>query len=116
MFIRSVSIPDNYSPSRPAATASNGETAPAVPPTPGRGPEQDTLDLAKTYFDLKEYDRAAFFANGIQSPAGESFLKSYSMDQITIKTPNHKCRFYWCLIEFIDWRYSQSCWYFRPLL
>ncbi len=21
---------------------------------------------------------------------------------------------YWCLIEFIDWRYSQSCWYFRP--
>jgi hypothetical protein len=72
-FIRSVSIPDNYSPSRPAAAASDGETAPAVPPTPGRGPEQDTLDLAKTYFDLKEYDRAAFFANGIQSPAGESF-------------------------------------------
>jgi hypothetical protein len=25
-----------------------------------------------------------------------------------------KCRLYWCLIEFIDWRYSQSCWYFRP--
>jgi hypothetical protein len=24
--------------------------------------------------------------------------------------------FYWCLIEFINWRYSQSCWYFRPLL
>ncbi len=22
--------------------------------------------------------------------------------------------FYWCLIEFIDWGYSQSCWYFRP--
>ncbi len=21
----------------------------------------------------------------------------------------------WCLIEFIDWRYSQSCWYFRHL-
>ncbi len=21
-----------------------------------------------------------------------------------------------CIIEFIDWRYSQSCWYFRPLL
>jgi hypothetical protein len=32
------------------------------------------------------------------------------------KTPNTKCRLYWCLIEFIDWRYSQSCWYFRPLL
>jgi hypothetical protein len=38
------------------------------------------------------------------------------MDQITIKTPNSKCRLYWCLIELIDWRYSQSCWYFRPLL
>ncbi len=25
-----------------------------------------------------------------------------------------KCRLYWCLIEFIDWRYSQSCWYFLP--
>ncbi len=39
-----------------------------------------------------------------------------SMDQITIKTSNRKCRLYWWLIEFIDWRYSQSCWYFRPLL
>ncbi len=38
------------------------------------------------------------------------------VDQITIKTPNHKCRLYWCLIEFIDWKYSRSCWYFRPLL
>ncbi len=38
------------------------------------------------------------------------------MDQISIKTPNPKCRLYWCLIEFIYWRYSQSWWYFRPLL
>ncbi len=38
------------------------------------------------------------------------------MDKLTIKTPNPKCRLYWCLIEFIDWRYSQSCWYFRPAL
>ncbi len=30
-----------------------------------------------------------------------------SMEQITKKTPN---RLYWCLIGFIDWRYSQSCW------
>ncbi len=27
-----------------------------------------------------------------------------------------QCRLYWCFIKFIDWRYSQSCWYFRPLL
>jgi hypothetical protein len=32
------------------------------------------------------------------------------MDQISIKTTNPKCRLYWCFIEFIDWRYSQSCW------
>ncbi len=38
------------------------------------------------------------------------------MDQITIKIPNTKCSLYWCLIEFIDWRYSQSCRYFRPIL
>jgi len=35
------------------------------------------------------------------------------MDEITIKTPNHKCRLYWCFIEFIDSRYSQSWWHFR---
>ncbi len=35
---------------------------------------------------------------------------------ICIKTPNPTCRLYRCLIEFIDWRYSQSCWYFRTLL
>ncbi len=38
------------------------------------------------------------------------------MDEETIKTKNPKCRLYWCLIEFIDWRYSESCWYFRPFL
>ncbi len=38
------------------------------------------------------------------------------MDEGIIKKPSPKCRLYWCLIEFIDWRYSQSCWYFRPLL
>ncbi len=37
------------------------------------------------------------------------------MEHGTIKTQNPKCRLYWCLVEFIDWRYSQSCWYFRPL-
>jgi hypothetical protein len=38
------------------------------------------------------------------------------MDQISIKTPNPECHLYWCLIEFVEWRYSQSCWYFRTLL
>jgi hypothetical protein len=41
-----------------------------------------------------------------------------SMDQLTIKKPNPKCRLYWCFIEFIDWRYSQPCWlvFSTPLL
>ncbi len=38
------------------------------------------------------------------------------MDKGTKKTANPKCCLYWFLIEFIDWRYSQSCWYFQPLL
>ncbi len=38
------------------------------------------------------------------------------MDEGTIRTPNPKCRLYWRLIEFMDWRYSHSCWYFRSLL
>jgi hypothetical protein len=33
---------------------------------------------------------------------------------INYKDTKTKCRLYWCLIEFIDWRYSLSCWYFRP--
>jgi hypothetical protein len=29
-------------------------------------------------------------------------------DEGAVKTPNPKCHPYWCLIEFIDWRYSNS--------
>ena len=36
-----------------------------------------------------------------QAPSWNSEY-SKSMDQITIKTPNPKCRLYWRLIEFID--------------
>ncbi len=39
-----------------------------------------------------------------------------SMGQVNIKTPNPKCRLYWCLIELIDLRYSQSCWLFSTPL
>ncbi len=45
-----------------------------------------------------------------------SFAQIYTMDQRSINTPNPKCRLYWCLIEFIDWRHRQSWWYFRTLL
>ncbi len=35
---------------------------------------------------------------------------------IKYKGNSPKCRLYWCSIEFIDGRYSQSCWNFRPSL
>jgi hypothetical protein len=31
---------------------------------------------------------------------------------IKYKDTKTKCRLYWCLIEFLDCRYSQPCWYF----
>jgi len=34
------------------------------------GPEQDTYQLGKTYYDLKEYDRAAFFTKSLTSSQG----------------------------------------------
>ncbi len=36
-----------------------------------------------------------------------NFVIGWVIDQITIKRPCPKCRLYWCLIEFIDWRYSR---------
>ncbi len=42
---------------------------------------------------------------GAVRPATVGIIKD--MDQISKKTPSPKCRLYWCLIEFIDWRYSQ---------
>ncbi len=56
--------------------------------------------------------------NFLFSPRPAFVEKGIIMDQITRKTPNPKCRLYWCLTEFIDWRYSQSqsCWYFWPLM
>ncbi len=46
------------------------------------------------------------------------FLPRDSSDHglINYKDTTTKCRLYWCLIEFIDWRYSRSCWYFDPAL
>ncbi len=35
---------------------------------------------------------------------------------INYKDTKTKCRLYCCFLEFITWRYSQSCWYFRPSL
>jgi len=44
-----------------------------------------------------------------------NYMYRYALDEGTIKTPDPKCRLYWCLIQFTDWRYSQSCWYSTPL-
>ncbi len=39
---------------------------------------------------------------------------SHAHGLINYKDTKTKCRLYWCLVKLIDWRYSQSCWYFRP--
>jgi hypothetical protein len=41
-----------------------------------------------------------------------SISGQYIHGLINYKDKKTKCRLYWCLIEFIDWGYSQSCWYF----
>jgi hypothetical protein len=50
-----------------------------------------------------------------QTPRKYSITGTTIMDHKTIKTPNPHCRLYCCLIEFVDWIYSQSWWYFRPI-
>ena len=39
---------------------------------PPPGPDLDTFNLAKSYFDLKEYDRAAFFTKSLTFQHGKS--------------------------------------------
>ncbi len=69
-----------------------------------------------SFADIQGWDRVNFAGlKGTVSPDLND-MTVVPRDQITIKTPNTKCRIYWCLIEFIGWRYNQSCWYFRPLL
>ncbi len=53
-----------------------------------------------------EWKRSGFFC---RLPGREHRL-------INHKDTNPKFRLYRCFIEFIDLRYSQSCWYFRPAL
>ena len=50
---------------------------PAEPPEIPPGPDLDTFTLAKSYFDLKEFDRAAFFARKLTSNLGR-FLHLYA--------------------------------------
>ncbi len=52
---------------------------------------------------------------GQEGRLNRAWLVGY-MDETTIKTPNPKCRLYWCSIEFRDWSHSQLCWYLWPLL
>ncbi len=49
-------------------------------------------------------------------PSPTRAKKAWSSSTCLLYAPNHTFRPYWCAIEFIDWRYSQSCWYFRPVL
>ncbi len=44
----------------------------------------------------------------------ETASKGATHELIKYKDNKTKFRLYWGLIDFIDWRYSQSCWYFDP--
>jgi hypothetical protein len=63
------------------------------------------IDFHCTYADLEKHFHYAAAAPRNPSPvpphSGEG-LRRESMDQLSIKTPNPKCRLHWCLIEFID--------------
>ncbi len=75
---------------------------------PGSGPLPALCSLR---LRLSLHGFAHLFSSGEKDT-----VRQITMDQITIMNPNPKCRLYWCLIEFTDWRYSRSCWYFRSLL
>ncbi len=76
---------------------------------------------AKKYTPLFVFSETPTY-NGLVQLIGErcscrfTSMESLSHGPNIYKTSNPLCRLYWCLINFIDWRYSQSCWYFRPLL
>ncbi len=42
------------------------------------------------------------------------WVNSLYNGQINYKGTKTKCHFYWYLIEYIEWRHSQLCWYFWP--
>ncbi len=48
--------------------------------------------------------------------ASRAWGDSFGSNNYSIMTPNPECRRYWCLIEFIDWRYSQSVMAFSTAL
>ena len=49
--------------------------------------------------------RGTFPLKAVGNEKGGRVGKVPNMDQMSIKTSNPKCCLYWCLIEFVDWRY-----------
>ncbi len=56
--------------------------------------------FANTQVWAKNYKHTAYYSycTGLEQSV------VFSTVVISINTPNPKCRLYWCLIEFIDWR------------
>jgi hypothetical protein len=67
------------------------------------------------YINVHEFAYCTRIYSKTDNTVGKILTSSYSHGLINHKDTKTKCRFYWCLIEFIDRIYSQSCWYyFRP--
>jgi hypothetical protein len=67
-----------------------------------------------------EYGNLDPVALGTEAVGVRDELHSYYLNRrrelTNYKDTKTKCRLYCCFIELIDWRYSLSCWYFRPSL
>ncbi len=75
------------------------------PPTPsksggGGGGRKRTVSFSEEEEDLSHLPSLQMRIQVLQQRVREE--KDIHIDQIPIKTPNPKCRYYWCLIEFID--------------
>jgi hypothetical protein len=76
------------------------------PLTPGRVRRPSSESIVSGLFDTQQMHAMAVMKE-IRSMVCR-------MDVGTIKTQNSKCRLYWCLIEFMDWRYSSHVGIFDP--
>jgi hypothetical protein len=69
------------------------------------------LDFWEFYKFIKRKNFLFFEKRGcMSSEVGVAYKTNGFFCIYIYKTPTPKCRLYWCLIEFIDWRNSQSRW------
>jgi hypothetical protein len=71
-------------------------------------------DKSIIFRDVNTEDSAGITLSRVNHIVGKTTLYDMELDRYNYppnnyKDNNPKCRLYLCLIEFRDWRYSQSC-------